>query len=114
MSVIQCGCFKMIIYLLINVLLSAVLVHSNDNLSVAYEWKEIDFEFRSKEVREEAIQSKQFIPENVIPVGLEVYKTRLFITLPRWKKGVPASLAYIDINGKCNFSYTHLNSLVLP
>lgn len=72
----------------------------NDNLRVAYEWREIDFEYRSAADREEAIRSETFIPANVIPVGLEVYQTRLFITLPRWKKGVPASLAYIDINGK--------------
>lgn len=78
-----------------------VLVECNDNLRVAYEWREIDFEYRSVSDRNEAIESKAFVPANVIPVGLEVYQTRLFITLPRWKRGVPASLAYIDINGKC-------------
>lgn len=79
----------------------SVLVKCNDNLRVAYEWREIDFEYRSVSDRNEAIESKAFVPANVIPVGLEVYQTRLFITLPRWKQGVPASLAYIDINGKC-------------
>lgn len=78
----------------------SVLVVCNDNLRVAYEWREIDFEYRSASDRNEAIESKAFVPANVIPVGLEVYQTRLFITLPRWKQGVPASLAYIDINGK--------------
>lgn len=72
----------------------------NDNLRVAYEWKEIDFQYQTARDRQDAIDNKTFVPENVIPVGLEVYKTRLFITLPRWKTGVPASLAYIDIDGK--------------
>lgn len=72
----------------------------NDNLKVAYQWKQVDYEFTDATVKKQAIESKEFIPENVIPVGLEVYKNRLFITLPRWKAGVPATLTYIDLNGK--------------
>ncbi|XP_055919177.1 protein yellow [Eupeodes corollae] len=74
------------------------LAACNDNLRVAYEWKEIDFKYPSKEQKQLAIESYEFIPENVIPVGLEVYRSRLFVTLPRWREGVPASLAYLDLN----------------
>lgn len=74
------------------------LAACNDNLRVAYEWKEIDFKYPSKELRQLAIESYEFVPENVIPVGLEVYRSRLFVTLPRWREGVPASLAYLDLN----------------
>ncbi|ETN67900.1 yellow protein precursor [Anopheles darlingi] len=70
----------------------------NDNLRVAYQWNQIDFEFSSDTERQEALASGRYIPENVIPVGLEVYKKRLFLTLPRWKQGIPASLAYINLN----------------
>ncbi|XP_037042211.1 protein yellow [Bradysia coprophila] len=79
-------------------------IQCNDNLRVAYQWNEIDFEYRSAQDREEAINERSFIPGHVVPVGLEVYKTRLFITLPRWKSGVPASLAYIDINDNTTIS----------
>lgn len=79
-------------------------IQCNDNLRVAYQWNEIDFEYRNARDREEAINDKSFIPGHVVPVGLEVYKTRLFITLPRWKSGVPASLAYIDINDNTTMS----------
>lgn len=75
-------------------------VHSNDNLRVAYEWKEIDFKYASPEERWSAIENFDFKPENVIPFGIEVYQSRLFVTLPRWHEGVPASLAYLDLNGK--------------
>lgn len=37
-------------------------IECNDNLRVAYQWKEIDFEYRSARDREEAISSKSFIP----------------------------------------------------
>lgn len=75
-------------------------VDANDNLRVAYQWKQMDFNYPNRAARDNAIASGAFIPENVIPVGLEVYKTRLFMTLPRWKTGVPASLVYIDMAGK--------------
>lgn len=78
----------------------ASLVSANDNLSVAYEWKELDFAYRSAQDRADAITSGEFLAANVIPVGLEVFKHRLFLTLPRLKSGVPASLAYINLNGE--------------
>lgn len=74
-------------------------VTAHDNLKVAYQWKQIDFEYPNIEERQAAIASGNFIQENNLPVGIEVYRDRLFVTLPRWKKGVPASLAYIDLNG---------------
>lgn len=73
---------------------------ANDNLRVAYHWKQVDFNYPNAAARANAISLGAFIPENVIPVGLEVYKTRLFLTLPRWKTGVPASLVYIDMAGE--------------
>ncbi len=75
-------------------------VASADKLRVEYEWNQIDFEYPNAEMRQAAITNMNFIQENVIPVGLEVYKNRLFMTLPRWKKGVPASLAYINLDSK--------------
>ncbi|CAH0715827.1 unnamed protein product, partial [Brenthis ino] len=68
-----------------------------EQLDIIYEWKELDFEFPSPEARQEAIESRNFIPENNIPMGLEIFGDRLFITVPRWKYGVPASLNYINL-----------------
>uniref|UniRef100_A0A1A9X0Q6 Bee-milk protein n=1 Tax=Glossina brevipalpis TaxID=37001 RepID=A0A1A9X0Q6_9MUSC len=79
-------------------LLSSVPIQANDNLRVAYEWKEIDFKYANAEQRWMAIENFEFKPNNVIPFGIEVYRTRLFVTLPRWRSGVPASLAYLDLN----------------
>lgn len=70
-----------------------------DNLRVAFEWKQIDFEYPSEQTRLEDIASKAFVPENNLPLGLEVYGDRLFVTVPRWKSGVAASLTYISLNG---------------
>lgn len=80
--------------------LLVTVVTANDNLRVAFQWKQMDFEYPDIDARQEAIRNETFISENVVPVGLEVYQNRLFVTLPRWKKGVPCSLGYIDLNGK--------------
>lgn len=71
-----------------------------DNLRVAFQWRQLDFNFSSETEREEAVNSREFIPENNLPLGLEVYEDRLFVTVPRWKAGVAASLAYIKLTGK--------------
>lgn len=36
-----------------------------------------------------------FVPENNLPLGIDVYGGRMFITTPRWKDGVPSSLSYL-------------------
>ncbi|XP_046389435.1 protein yellow-like [Ischnura elegans] len=59
-------------------------------------WKQLDFMFRSNEERTRAIQTGRFHQENTLPLGLEVYGDRIFITLPRWKTGSPATLAYVQ------------------
>lgn len=100
-------------WILLALLVTGVV--ANDNLRVAYQWKQIDFEYPNIDERQAAITNLTFISENVIPVGLEVYKNRLFITLPRWKKGVPASLAYIDLNGKyhhARLSFSHFRVVI--
>lgn len=73
------------------------LASAMDNLRVAFQWKQLDFEFPTSDARQEAIDSREFVPENNLPLGLEVYGDRLFITVPRWKSGVPASLTYIKL-----------------
>jgi len=77
------------------------VVHSvlcMDHLHVIYEWKQVDFAYPTESARQEAIAAKDFIQENNLPLGLEVYGNRLFITVPRWKTGVAASLTYIYLN----------------
>lgn len=76
-----------------------------DKLQTVYQWQEIDFKYNNADERQLAINSHAFIPENVIPVAMEVVDDRLFLTLPRLKPGVPASLAYIDLKGKCWIFY---------
>ncbi|XP_041978085.1 uncharacterized protein LOC121732309 [Aricia agestis] len=61
-----------------------------------YRWKQIDFHFLSENHRRNAIQSEAYIPENVLPLGLEVWGSRIWVTFPSWRKGVPATLGTVS------------------
>nr|CAD7431437.1 unnamed protein product [Timema monikensis] len=66
-----------------------------DRLREVYAWKQVDFSFPSPEIRQYAISSGSFVPKDNLPLGLEVWNSRIFVTLPRWKSGIPATLATI-------------------
>ncbi|XP_059047040.1 protein yellow-like [Achroia grisella] len=67
--------------------------------STLYKWKQIDFEFPSMSHRWQALSTGKYIPENVLPLGLEVWGHRVFITVPRWRRGIPATVATVSRYG---------------
>ncbi|CAK1547167.1 unnamed protein product [Leptosia nina] len=67
--------------------------------STLYKWKYMDFEFPSESHRQDAIISRKYVPENVLPLGLEIWGSRVWVTLPNWKEGVPATLATVSRTG---------------
>ncbi|EDW77306.2 uncharacterized protein Dwil_GK18231 [Drosophila willistoni] len=83
---------------IVGLILLVVSTLAKDNLQLAYEWREIDFKYPNAEQRWSAIEKGTFKPANVLPFGMEIYRHRLFLTLPRWRDGVPATLAYLDLN----------------
>lgn len=38
---------------------------------------------------------RKYIPENCLPLGVEVWGSRVWVTLPSWREGVPATLATV-------------------
>ncbi|CAL8145826.1 unnamed protein product [Orchesella dallaii] len=77
---------------------------------VLFSWKEIDFQFPSPEVRDELLSSKKFIRPNNIVTGIKVFGNRIFLTVPRWRDGVPSTLNYVVYNGTGDFT----SSLLIP
>lgn len=59
-------------------------------------WNRMEIEFPSEEDRDEAINSGNYIPRNILPLGLEIWEDRIFVTLPMWRNGIPVSLTTID------------------
>lgn len=66
------------------------------------QWKSLDYPFSSPKEREEAIASGRFIPENNIPLDMDVdynsnpLRSRVFVTIPRFIEGIPATLGTIS------------------
>ncbi|XP_058794953.1 protein yellow-like [Phymastichus coffea] len=62
---------------------------------IIFEWNYLNFSWQSANVYEQAVSDKSYIPENNIISGIKVNRDRVYLTLPRWKNGVPATLVSI-------------------
>lgn len=69
-------------------------------LQERFSWTQLIFDWPSHEAELAAIQSGHYIAENNLPLGLERWNNKLFVTVPRWKAGVAASLNYVDLNSE--------------
>lgn len=78
------------------VLLIALLDSAIGNLRVAHQWKQIEYDWPGDDTKRLFPDYRQ---EDNLPLGLEVAGDRIFITVPRWRQGVAASLNYIRLNG---------------
>lgn len=53
-------------------------------LEEKFSWKELDFAWPSEEAKQEALRSGKYIVNHNLPLGLDVWNDKLFITVPRW------------------------------
>ncbi len=60
-----------------------ILSGSCGKLDEKFSWNKLDFAWPSAEAKAEAVKSGNYIEENNLPLGLEVWKNKLFITVPR-------------------------------
>lgn len=56
-------------------------------LTELYKWSSLDYTFASDAHKSYALERGEFVPENNLPVGIEVWKNKLFVTVPRWSNG---------------------------
>lgn len=73
-------------------------MHPKESFKEIVKWKLIDIQYPNPVAREKAIKSGHFIPENNLPLGVHAYKHRIFVSLPKWKEGVPITLGVIGKN----------------
>uniref|UniRef100_A0A8D9ERL0 Protein yellow n=1 Tax=Cacopsylla melanoneura TaxID=428564 RepID=A0A8D9ERL0_9HEMI len=87
------------------VLCAAVsLGHGLEKLQQVFQWQALDYEYPTEEMRQYAKFHKDFIPENNLPVGIELWQNKLFVTVPRWEDGVPSTLNYIPVDSATTMS----------
>ncbi|XP_013102514.2 protein yellow isoform X2 [Stomoxys calcitrans] len=69
-------------------------------LTTVLEAKALDFSFPSEHERHSALSDGRYNPMNVLPVDVDAYspsngKTQIYVTIPRFDKGPPYSLARV-------------------
>jgi hypothetical protein len=52
-------------------------------LDEKFAWQELKFDWPSEEIKNEAIKSGRYIESHNLPLGLEVWKDKMFVTVPR-------------------------------
>lgn len=62
-------------------------VETTTKLRELFSWKALDYAYPSYDDKVRALFSGEFIPENNLPVGIEIWRDKLFVTVPRWKEG---------------------------
>lgn len=67
-------------------------------LKEKFKWREVSFAWPSEDVKQEALSTGKYVVHNNLPLGLERWRDKLFITVPRWKSGVAASLTYVNVS----------------
>ena len=77
------------------ILITVVALAASQN--VQYQWNYLNFTWPSTASHNQALQDGSYVPENTIITGIKVWKDRLYLTLPRWKTGVPVTLASTSI-----------------
>lgn len=52
-----------------------------------FSWKQLDWAYPDEISRRNAIDSGDYQPQNALPVGIQKWRNKLFVTVPRWKDG---------------------------
>ncbi|XP_071107774.1 protein yellow-like [Haliotis cracherodii] len=74
------------------ILLIALLGNRLVDSAIVYKWHAVDYEWPNSSVKQEFIKNGSFIITNNIIAGIKIYNESVYVTVPRWRKGVPSTL----------------------
>lgn len=61
---------------------------SASKLRERFSWRSVDYAYPDDFTRQQAMLAGAFIPENNLPVGIEVWGNKIFVSVPRWRDGL--------------------------
>ncbi|OWF40019.1 Protein yellow [Mizuhopecten yessoensis] len=80
-----------------------VFVHGNTNgdtqPTLVYKWVKLEFVWPNDTMKQQYIAEEDYIPENNAINGIKVYNKTVYLTIPRLKKGIPATLNVVINTG---------------
>ncbi|XP_076624414.1 dopaminechrome tautomerase [Colletes latitarsis] len=74
-------------------LLLVAVTMCHEPFQVIFQWNTIDVVWPSDELRQYAVTHGDYVPANNFIAGVKFWKGKMYMTLPRWKDGVPVTLA---------------------
>ncbi|XP_022115671.2 protein yellow-like [Pieris rapae] len=63
-----------------------------------YSWNVLDWNYPDLYSKQRDLDSGALNPKNALPVGIERWRNKLFVSVPRWFPGIPATLNYISLD----------------
>ncbi|KAB0796208.1 hypothetical protein PPYR_10269 [Photinus pyralis] len=72
----------------------------SEKFEVEFQWSYINFTWPSTMDYHYATTNVKYIPENNAMAGIKYYNNRMYIALPRLRKGTPVTLAFLPMNSK--------------
>ncbi|XP_076752495.1 protein yellow [Xylocopa sonorina] len=77
---------------LITLLVLVALAKCHEPFQVIFQWNTIDVMWPSEDEQQYAIDHHDYIPENNFVAGIRFWKGKMYLTVPRWREGVPVTL----------------------
>lgn len=73
-------------------LLLVTMTTCHEPFQVVFQWNTIDVIWPSEEKQNYATEHGDYIPANNFIAGVKFWKGKMYLTVPRWKSGVPVTL----------------------
>ncbi|XP_033366573.1 protein yellow-like [Bombus vosnesenskii] len=73
-------------------LLLVTMTTCHEPFQVVFQWNTIDVIWPSEEKQNYATEHGDYIPANNFIAGIKFWKGKMYLTVPRWKSGVPVTL----------------------
>lgn len=70
-----------------------IIVNGVNQFHETFQWKTINIVWPSEEIRTRVHERNEFIPVNNAIVGIKIWKNKMYLTIPRYKEGIPVTLA---------------------
>lgn len=67
---------------------------NGEEIKTIYSWNVIEYNFPNDNIRNTLISNGDYIEENNMPNSMQIWNDKIFITIPRWKNGVPSNLNF--------------------
>lgn len=79
--------------------LSSVKMDEGTRPMLVYKWVTLEFDWPNDTMKQQYITDEDYIPENNAINGIKVYNETVYLTIPKLKKGIPATLTVVHNNG---------------